>query len=109
MIRVTPTRMPGRPGYVAYWIDPTSKKKVCRGISTNDEVQADIIAAEIQRIVNTPKLLDPNHPDHLASNAKAYRAVFMRQPPQPRGDAETTLPEWFIAGHQPPAVKVSDK
>jgi len=83
MIKVSKTRLAGRPGFVALWRDEAGKK-FCRGISTTEELRADEIIAAMQRILNTPALLDPDHPDHATTTiAEAYRAIFGKPPPEP--------------------------
>jgi len=82
VIHVSKTRLGGRPGFTAYWRE-TSGKKIFRGIGTTDEVEADETLAVMQRILNTPHLLDPDHKDHHTTPRAAYRAVFQREPPEP--------------------------
>lgn len=82
MIKVSKSRLAGRPGFVALWRDEKGKK-FCRGISTTDEVRADEIVAAMQRILNTPALLNPDNPDHGTTLIEAYRAIFGKTPPEP--------------------------
>ena len=111
MIRVSKTQLGGRPGFVAQWRDARGKK-FCRGMNTTDEVAADETLAVIQRILNTPDLLDPNHPNHFSTPKDAYRAVFQRDPPEPPDDVEVEIqhgparPQFVMSadGHIQPSV-----
>jgi hypothetical protein len=82
VVKVSKSRIAGRPGFVAQWRDEKGKK-FCRGISTTEEVRADEIVAAMQRILNTPTLLNPDHPDHATTPVEAYRAIFGKMPPEP--------------------------
>lgn len=91
MIRVSKSRLAGRPGFVALWRDEKGKK-FCRGISTTEEVKADEIIAAMQRVLNTPALLDPDHPDHQDTTLpEAYRAIFGKPLPEPDDSVSLTV------------------
>jgi len=80
MIFVSKTQLNGRPGFVAQWRN-AGGKNICRGIRTRDPLRADEIVANLQRVLNTPALEDPNHPDHALTMPEAYHAIFGKERP----------------------------
>lgn len=90
MLRVSKTQIAGKPGYSAQWRD-SAGKKFCRGLNTTSELEADQIVADLQRVLNSPTLHNPDAPGHVATMPKTYRAFFTFEKRQ-RHELTETLP-----------------